>query len=260
MARNKTEYDKAKVERGRRGEAGGVSNRKESTTAMNSVTRGWRGNARLLFVRSFVCSFRTRTRGPWHASFRKITARIDRFYPRIMMRIVLISFSCDTQVEEGERGARSADADGHAWMFHEDTADRRKGDVITNGQFCALRISALDRSKSRGVTRQVGQRDWADRSDSSPLYAQPKTSPVCNVVAKIFMPAGHSCVIEFEHISAALPPLFALSFTISLSFLLSMRQFIPQFQVVAGNADGRQGILEATATLTSNNHFAMIVL
>lgn len=102
-------------------------------------------------------------------------------------------------------------------MFHEDTADRRKGDVITSGpQFCALRISALDRSKSRGQHgRSAGVTGGRPIDRIHRRYAaRPKTSPVRNVVAKIFMPAGHSCVIEFEHISAALalPPPFAQLF------------------------------------------------
>jgi hypothetical protein len=91
--------------------------------------------------------------------------RIDRLpLPRIMMRncadLFFMRHSFATP------GARRFD--GHAWMFHEDTADRRKDDVITTGpQFCALRISAFDRSDRRAHTEQVGQRDETDRLDSS---------------------------------------------------------------------------------------------
>lgn len=51
-----------------------------------------------------------------------------------------------------------------------------------------------------------------------------------------FVHAGYLCVIEFEHISPFLP--FARS--------ASMRQFEPQFQVVAENAKRRRGIFRAT--------------
>lgn len=115
-------------------------------------------------------------------------------------------------------------------MFHEDTADRRKGNVITSGpQFCALRISALDRSKSRGQHgRSVSVTGPIDRIHRRYALGQDE-HPVCNVVAKIFMPAGHSCVIEFEHISAAFAstsPFRARSVSLSCPLSLSLSFFL----------------------------------
>lgn len=199
MARNKMEYDKAKVEKdgkrkrdGRRGkgvrlEDGRVSNRRESTIAMNFARR--RGDGKMFAIHSFFRSFvrfeRQRAARPLARFFsQNYVARIDRVPPLpayndahcadlFFMRHTGSRWR-DGCGEEGGRGWRNADADEHAWMFHEDTADRRKGDVITSGpQFCALRISALDRSKSRGQHgRSVSVTVGADRSDSSPLCAR----------------------------------------------------------------------------------------
>jgi len=76
-----------------------VSNRKESTTAMNSAMRGWRKCAAARsFVHSFIRFERERAAALGTLLFAKLPHRsiARRFYPHIMMRIVLISFSCDT--------------------------------------------------------------------------------------------------------------------------------------------------------------------
>lgn len=127
---------------------------------------------------------------------------------------------------------------------------RRTADVIATRAAILRRGYSLDGNRS-AARAGLGQRH---RSDSSGARRRCQDERFRNddVVAKIFMRdfvhARYLCVIEFEHISRARAVSLPLSSfrPRSLARSRSMRQFKPQFQVVAENAKRRRDVLKAT--------------